>query len=115
MSHEVALEYVRYIRSLGGDRAVVEFFYEALRDAWTTFGDAERTHWIIGLVTELPSQGSFQTSVAALPDATHYDDVQDLGEQLLCQEGECETCGAPCASWAKHMLCPVCGNAVYGT
>lgn len=33
----------------------------------------------------------------------------------LAQYGKCARCGSGILSWAKHIVCPVCGNAAYGT
>ena len=36
-------------------------------------------------------------------------------DALLCQDGSCFQCDSRVTSWAKRMICPVCGNELHGT
>jgi len=47
----------------------------------------------------------------------HDPDVYGLGMEfdVFCQSGTCSNCGVSVISYAKKMICRLCGSKVYGT
>lgn len=72
----------------------------------------ERSHLVIGEATS-ESEGGWVVDLFALNDPAYPREAQLEGGDM-CQLTECY-CGSRLRSYAKHMVCPVCGEAVYGT
>jgi hypothetical protein len=88
------------------DKAFAEFFYKAVRSRKT---DA-RGHFV--LADADVSAGRWHVDYVAQPAVEHYDGPW-VDDALICQWGQCDSCGSPTRSWAKHAICPVCGSKVY--
>ena len=102
---------VQYLRRLS-DKELAEVFYAATRDRPTTDVAEAKRHWVIGDVSL--ESGRWSLDDFALPNPDHAYGEWASGSPV-CQWGVCEGCGTQLRSWAKQMLCPVCGEAAYGS
>ena len=102
---------VQYMRTLG-DKELAELFYEATRDRPNSDVSSARRHFVLADVS-LEEGQKWHLDVIALHDPAKY--AEWAPNSPVCQWGTCEGCGFAVKSWAKHMLCPVCGGAAYGT
>jgi hypothetical protein len=102
---------VQYLRSLD-DKELAEVFYAATRDRPTSDVAEAKRHWVVGDVSL--EDGKWSLDVFALPNP-----ALEIGEWAdgvpICQWGVCEGCGLQLRSWAKQVLCSVCGSAAYGS
>lgn len=100
------------------DKEFVEFFYEAVRgratgdtrllpglDGHFVLGDAQRYD------SEPPGSERWYVQLMALP----REGDRWAADAAICQSGTCRKCGQQVRSWAKDLLCPVCGTSGYGT
>lgn len=90
------------------DKQFSEFFYEAVRGRKTCDGFG---HFVLADAALM--DGAWSVDLVALPDPDHYKQWAD--DVPICQSGECRVCKSSTRSWAKHGVCPVCGEQVYGT
>jgi len=64
-------------------------------------------------IVERGDQGVAYTSLVATPDQEYYGGSAEWEtESPICQYGVCNGCSSKLTSWAKHVLCPVCGRKV---
>ena len=62
-----------------------------------------------------PSSLESDTSLVACHNPTKYSaNYPDLS-QTLCETGDCLNCGSDFVSYAKYVICPVCGSQAYCT
>src|SRR4051794_2058366 len=102
---------LRYLRSLG-DKDVLEIFYDAVRDRSTGDIPEAKDHYVIAHVAT--EDGKWDLDVIAREDPEHYPRGW-ASDVPVCQWGVCDGCGSRVRSWAKHMICPVCGGSAYGS
>ena len=102
---------VQYLRSLG-DKELAEVFYAATRDRPSSDIPEAKRHWVVGDVSLEDGKWSFDAVALAKP--VHGNGDWAPGSPV-CQWAVCEGCGFQVRSWAKQMLCPVCGSAAYGS
>ena len=105
---------VSYLRRLAV-KELAEIFYDAVRERALSRAEKDaKRHFVLGdaMYTE---DGKWYLDFIAREDP----DSEDAGPWAegvpVAQEGDCETCGSQVRSWAKRMLCPVCGSKAYGT
>ena len=101
---------VQYLRSLA-DKELAELFYEVARGRRTSDTAEEKRHLVLAEVAQEGETWSLE--VIALADPAEY--AEWLAGSPVCQSGVCGDCGTQVRSWAKHMICPVCGSKAYGT
>lgn len=101
---------VAYLRTLA-DKELAELFYEAIRDRPSLESPAERRHLVLAEVSR-DEEGKWDLEVISPADAA--DGKWAVGVPI-CQAGTCDGCGLQVRSWAKHMVCSVCGTRAYGT
>jgi len=100
---------VKFLRGLGY-KDLVEIFYDVVRDRSTgDVADAKGHYIIANVATE---DGTWTLEVIAREDPERYPSGW-APDVPVCQSGVCEGCGSQVRSWAKHMLCPVCGGKAY--
>lgn len=102
---------VQYLRSLA-DKELAEVFYEVLRCRTTSDTAEGKGHFVLADVVQEGETWSLE--VVALADPAEYAKGWLAGAPV-CQSGVCSDCGTKVRSWAKHMICPVCGSKAYGT
>lgn len=109
-----------YLDSLS-NKQLVEFLTNLLQQRRSDEGVESaylQAHWCLAQASRsLADNGAWeewQIELLANHDSEHYkkgwvDDVP------ICQSGECKECHMPLLSWAKDVICPVCGNKAYAT
>jgi hypothetical protein len=102
---------LRYLRSLG-DKDLLETFYDAVRGRSTGDIAEAKDHYVIAHVAA--EDGRWDLDVIAREDPAHYP-TGFASDVPVCQWGVCDGCGAQVRSWAKYMLCPVCGGTAHGS
>jgi hypothetical protein len=107
-------EVVSYLRRLA-DKELAEIFYDTVRDR--ALSDAEKDanrHFVLADATRT-EDGTWSPDFIAREDP----DSQDAGPWAegvpVAQWGICENCRSQVRSWAKRMLCPICGSKAYGS
>lgn len=108
---EIRQAVVSYLRSLA-DKELAEIFYDAVRDRPPEDVEAAKRHFVLADVSY--EDGRWSLDVIAREDPGVYQAGWAPGVPV-CQWGVCESCSSQVRSWAKHMVCPVCGGKVYGS
>jgi hypothetical protein len=111
-------EVVSWMRSLA-DKQFVELFYESV-EGRSIYHELERSHleqhFVLASATRALGDDDqweeWEIELVAKHDDQEYpegwsDDVP------ICQSGH--YCGHETVSWAKHLICPACGEKGYGT
>jgi hypothetical protein len=102
---------VRYLRGLA-DKELAELFYDAVRDRRSEDVPTARRHFVLGDASY--EDGKWALDVIAREDPVKYEDGW-VAAAPVSQGGVCEGCGTRIKSWAKHMVCSVCGSKAYGS
>jgi hypothetical protein len=102
---------VQYLRTLT-DKELAEVFYAAVRDRPSSDIPAANRHFVLADASVEGERWSLD--VIALEDPAAYPNGW-AGDPPVCQWGKCQGCGSQVRSWAKHMLCPICGSKAYGS
>ena len=102
---------VKYLKTLA-DKELAEVFYDAVRDRLTSDVEELKGHFVLADVSY--DEGKWSVDVIAREDPAEYKDGW-ASAVPVCQWGVCQTCSSRVRSWAKHMLCPVCGAKAYGS
>ena len=100
---------VRYLRALA-DKELAELFYEATRERPSSDVAEARRHFVLGDASL--DDGAWSVEVISPADEAHGPWAAGVP---ICQSGTCDGCGLQIRSWAKHMLCSVCGTKAYGS
>lgn len=101
-------EALKWVATLS-DKQFAEFFYEATHGRDTSDIPDEGGHFVLADVARIES--GWEINYIAVPQ--DYDEWID--DAPICQEGECAQCGSVVRSWAKDLVCPVCGTNGYGS
>ena len=91
------------------DKQFAEFFYEAVAKRNTSDLPDWPGHFLLA-DTRFVEEPPWETEFIALPVKAERGDWSD--EALICQAGDCTSCGASVRSWSKRAECPVCGATV---
>lgn len=102
---------VDWLRELN-DKRFTEVFYEAVAGRETSDRPDAQGHFILA-DAERTDEGGWDIDAIALPVESERADWSD--EAPICQSGRCSACDTPVRSWAKHVTCPICGEAVHCT
>lgn len=105
-----ALEYLRALCS----KEFAEFFYEAVRDRMTSETPAVRGHFVLADAW-FDDDSGWTADFIALGDSAKYGEGSWAADLPLCESGECHECGTTIRSWAKSMICPICGSPGAGS
>lgn len=101
---------LRWFRTLS-DKDFVDFFYEA-SSGRPLDRDLPENCYVICESSFSGESSQHETVFLARPRDKSLRWAED---SPICQYGECSTCKAPLMSWAKEVICPVCGNEAYCT
>lgn len=97
------------------DKEFVEFIYEIIKERPPTSEILdEQGHFILGNATFDRDDKMWVLDLIGVHDPDQYSNGFEKNV-LICQFGECTSCGSEVSSWAKHAKCPVCGEKVYCT
>jgi hypothetical protein len=102
---------IQHLRDLG-EREFAELFYDIARARSVRNPEGTARHLV--LADAARDDGKWVVEVIAGHDPAQYRDGWAPGVPI-CQSGTCESCGNELRSWAKHMLCPICGATAYGS
>jgi hypothetical protein len=114
-------EAIQYLESLT-NKQLVELLSEVFKSRRCDEGTEEeylQAHWCIAEVSRLQTDDgkgweSWEVEILARHDPKKYDfDWSD--NSPICQGGKCTECGTKLFSWAKKIVCPVCGAKAYAT
>jgi hypothetical protein len=86
------------------DKQFADFFYKATLKRNTA--DSGKGHFVLADAWKLPEE-PWLVDFIALPSAHEISH-----ESMICQSGECNSCGSKLRSWAKKAICPVCGKEI---
>jgi hypothetical protein len=110
--HEMVLR-VRSWLAERSDKELVELFNEVLETRRQGLPSQAEERLIVAQVA--PSgPGAWDLLAVAPDDADEYPQGW-ASDAPLCQYATCPECGWDLVSWAKHALCPVCGEKCYCT
>jgi len=78
-----------------------------------------QAHWCVAEASRMQAANgidweAWDVELLAAHDSSVYDSGWD-DQALLCQSGQCGECGMALLSWAKAIVCPVCGSAASAT
>lgn len=78
-----------------------------------------QAHWCIAEVSRFKKDNGegredWEIKLLALHDAKQYERGW-VDNASICQSSKCRACDTKLFSWAKHIICPVCGAKVYAT
>ena len=106
------IDVLNWIKTLT-DKQFVELFYEATEEHNTSDmpTDTAKGHFVLAdvLIWEDKDIGIEFAGLNFYPDDVYEDDYP------ICQSGTCRNCKNKIRSFAKRILCPICGNEAYGT
>jgi hypothetical protein len=100
------------------DKQLIEFFYEATKGRFIYRGEESymQSHLVISNASRLKKDNDVweEWSLASIGE---HDPKKYLNswadDSPICQSGRC--CGYEIISWAKNVVCPICGKEVYAT
>ncbi len=92
------------------DKRIVELFYEAVKGRRTSDIKEWRGHLVLADWQKVENE-HWEVQFVALADKSAYDGPW-ADDAPISQSGECIECANSVCSWAKHAICPVCGNGV---
>ena len=109
---------ITYLQALA-DKELVELFADAVGGRSRSDMKGGEHHLLVADATL--QDGRWDVSVIGREDPDRYrpDLASLVGEVFpnvpIRARGVCATCDAQVRSWAKQMLCPVCGSKVSGS
>jgi len=95
------------------EKELVEIFHRVFEARLDGLPSEASERLTIAQVSAAGNAG-WDVSLVALDDPDEYPDGW-AKDAPLCQYATCNECGWDMVSWAKHALCPVCGEKVYCT
>ena len=104
---------IKYLSALS-EKEFVELFYEVVEKSFTTSNKDEEGKFIIAEAYRENFENEWapwQLELIALHSKKHYNSWVDYAP--ICQLGDC--CNSKITGWAKHLICPICGEEVYAT
>ncbi len=104
------------------NKQLVEFLSDVLKKRRCDEGTEEafsQAHWCLAetsrfLTDDEKGWEEWEVELLALYDPDEYEGSWD-DNSPICQGGKCMECGTKLFSWAKKIVCPVCGSKSFAT
>ena len=111
----------KYLNSLTNKQLVVLLtdVFQSRRCDEGTEKEYLEAHWCIAEASRFKTDDgkdweNWEVELLALHDPEEYEGEWD-DKSSICQGGGCSECGVKLFSWAKRIICPVCGSKEYAT